>query len=322
MATTPRHSMNVIHNDENAISSLQNKSISKSISTKKSSGGGLSARRSNTNSNSNNGALKASFANTTTKTPFKKSATNSRRRALGDISNRKGNNGNGGLNNSNGNVGLGRKSNAGKGKDTSVNINVNQSVRKTIKKKVPSSAIKKKSVSFVIHTTSDLTSDAEVVRKEIKDKVKTIQSNKQESSLKQRSKAGLSRRDLEEVEDIELSAGRTGEQERKLLDEADHLDLSIDVEEGLEAIRQLREQERVGVLNHLKHPFPVNERGDDAILEALAQLEHVDDDILQSHLMFEEYNEVLGGPFGNLEVDNLDDHLEDDLIAHLDDISL
>ena len=212
MATTPRHSMNVIHNDENAISSLQNKSISKSISTKKSSGGGLSARRSNTNSNSNsnNGASKASFANTTTKTPFKKSATNSRRRALGDISNRKGNNGNGGLNNGNGNGGLGRKSNAGKGKDISVNINVNQSVRKTIKKKVPSSAIKKKSVSFVIHTASDLTSDAEAVRKEIKDKVKTIQSNKQESSLKQRSKAGLSRRDLEEVEDIELSAGRTG----------------------------------------------------------------------------------------------------------------
>jgi len=168
----------IIHNDENAMSSHNQL---KSHSSKKSQGGGLGGGGGGGALKSLNTNLKPSFANMNAKTPLgKASSTNTRRRALGDISNRKGS-------------GTGTGTGGGDGKN--VSIAKQASVKKSSKSQFPASTVKTKTVSFAIHKSSDL-SKADLVPK-------------QSVALNQKMKSSLRRRSTAEVEDIELSAGRT-----------------------------------------------------------------------------------------------------------------
>ena len=207
---TPGSSM--IHNDENAMSMSSNLHSHKSLSSKK--------------QGSNTLISKPSFANMNAKTPLNKKTTNTRRRALGDISNRKGggtDSGFHGANSKRNGADGGGKSGKEKGTDIFIdtphkisdkskprNAN-NVKIQKSNHQKLPSSTTrtggggaKKKQVSFAIHTSSDLTSGADIVQK----KNQPINLHKQGTAV--RSKSRLRRRDVEEdMEDIELSAGRT-----------------------------------------------------------------------------------------------------------------
>lgn len=274
----------------------------------------------NVNANSNS---KPSFANMNAKTPLKnRNSTNTRRRALGDISNRKGTangnaNGNGnGFGGIHMNIHADAKSNtcSENSKETHVhhvpvsiytphkrsetkrssdiNINTNGLKQNTSMNTFPSSTThtrthtrtrtgKRKHISFAIHTSSELTPNDHTCG----------------------SRATRTRT-------------RTPPEREILGNNTNRGCFSIDVDEGLDAIRAIHEQDRYNAMNNLKHHImSEDELGHHAVQEALSHLEHVDDDVLQSHLMFDEYNDLFGGSLD----DNED---EDDLIANSDDISI
>ena len=331
----------VIHNDENAMAMplLSSKNMIMHMNTnmnlhlhlrnKSKSGtrsGALRTHNSNSNANSNvnaNSNSKPSFANMNAKTPLKnRNSTNTRRRALGDISNRKGTangnaNGNGNGNGFGGihmNIHADAKSNtcSENSKEThvqhvpvsiytphkrsetkrssNININTNGLKQNTSMNTFPSSTThtrtrtrtgKKKHISFAIHTSSELTPNDHTCG----------------------SRATRTRT-------------RTPPEREILGNNTNRGCFSIDVDEGLDAIRAIHEQDRYNAMNNLKHHImSEDELGHHAVQEALSHLEHVDDDVLQSHLMFDEYNDLFGGSLD----DNED---EDDLIANSDDISI
>ena len=253
------------------------------------------------------------------KTPLKnRNSTNTRRRALGDISNRKGTangnaNGNGnGFGGIHMNIHADAKSNtcsenskethvhhvpvsiytphkrSEKKRSSNININTNGLKQNTSMNTFPSSTThtrtrtgKKKHISFAIHTSSELTPNDHTCG----------------------SRATRTRT-------------RTPPEREILGNNTNRGCFSIDVDEGLDAIRAIHEQDRYNAMNNLKHHImSEDELGHHAVQEALSHLEHVDDDVLQSHLMFDEYNDLFGGSLD----DNED---EDDLIANSDDISI
>ena len=323
----------VIHNDENAMAMplLSSKNmimhmhmnLHLHLRNKPKSGtrsGALRTHNSNSNVNSNvnaNSNSKPSFANMNAKTPLKnRNSTNTRRRALGDISNRKGTaNGNANGNGFGGihmNIHADAKSNtcsenskethvqhvpvsiytphkrSEKKRSSNININTNGLKQNTSMNTFPSSTThtrtrtgKKKHISFAIHTSSELTPNDHTCG----------------------SRATRTRT-------------RTPPEREILGNNTNRGCFSIDVDEGLDAIRAIHEQDRYNAMNNLKHHImSEDELGHHAVQEALSHLEHVDDDVLQSHLMFDEYNDLFGGSLD----DNED---EDDLIANSDDISI
>ena len=319
----------VIHNDENAMAMplLSSKNMIMHLRNKSKSGtrsGALRTHNSNSNANSNvnsnvnaNSNSKPSFANMNAKTPLKnRNSTNTRRRALGDISNRKGTaNGNANGNGFGGihmNIHADAKSNtcsenskethvqhvpvsiytphkrSEKKRSSNININTNGLKQNTSMNTFPSSTThtrtrtgKKKHISFAIHTSSELTPNDHTCG----------------------SRATRTRT-------------RTPPEREILGNNTNRGCFSIDVDEGLDAIRAIHEQDRYNAMNNLKHHImSEDELGHHAVQEALSHLEHVDDDVLQSHLMFDEYNDLFGGSLD----DNED---EDDLIANSDDISI
>ena len=194
LSRTAVPSQSLIHNDENANTfSKQHTNLKNHAS-------------SNTNSNiKQNSSSKQTFAsmNAKSKTPL-----NTRRRALGDISNRK-NEGSAALNNG---TGKGSKSNT-KSKSTGFSIYTPHKEGNNVKKglapsslqqtskKFPSSTVKKKTVSFAIHTQPDL---------ELKEASQKQKESKSENTLKGKMKSFQRNRLFHNEEDIELSAGRTG----------------------------------------------------------------------------------------------------------------
>ena len=194
LSRTAVPSQSLIHNDENANTfSKQHTNLKNHAS-------------SNTNSNMKpNSSSKQTFAsmNAKSKTPL-----NTRRRALGDISNRK----NEGSDATNNGTGKASKSNT-KSKSTGFSIytphkeggNVKKglapsSLQQT-SKKFPSSTVKKKTVSFAIHAQPDL---------ELKEASQKQKESKCENALKGKMKSFQRNRSFDNEEDIELSAGRTG----------------------------------------------------------------------------------------------------------------
>lgn len=111
-------------------------------------------------------------------------------------------------------------------------------------------------------------------------------------------------------------------EEQKLMeDNLDDVNLSIDVGEGLDAIREMKEQGKRDAMKNLRNPMSEEELklDHDAVLEALMHIEYVDDDILYAHSMIEEHDNVFGSPLGGIKGD--DEDLEH-LIGCIDDISL
>jgi hypothetical protein len=262
-----------------------------------------------TNKHNSKSSLKA-------KTPLNGKTTNSRRRALGDISNRKGGGASSGFH-------------SVKAKNTSKDIFIytpheeaenpkakNPIVQPTNKKwnVGDDDGPKKKQVSFSIH--SNLGSDNVAQKK----------SSKQATGDRtlRKSKSGLRKRGDKHIysEEIELPAGRTWDDERaRLGDRLDDLNLSIDIDEGLDAIRYIKEQEKRNCVNILEKPYNEEElkKSEDSLLAALKEIEFVDDDAINIYSTFEERGNEFRYSLGSIE--DVEDNLEQ-LIDGIDDISL
>ena len=216
MSRTPLSGRSVIHNDENAI--LRSQPLSHKHA---------SSKNANTSSRKLHSISKPSFASQHTKTPLSNKTKHTRRRALGEISNRKE------ASNSNGNApgSLGTNSQRKGGGKNASSIRIESAsdiliytpsksseVAKaknvaTVKAQTKnhqtrssanhSEAVRKKQVSFTIHTDSDLTSNADTEQEN-----KSINRNKEVSATN--TKPSLKTKDPEnDMDDIELSAGRT-----------------------------------------------------------------------------------------------------------------
>jgi len=262
VAMTPGPSRSLIHNDENAMNMGMNgmshkkkKSGGLGLGGGKGGGGGLKSRTSNSNSNSN--IMNSNNTNTggTTKTPMNKSlstsksTTSGRRRALGDISNRKGARGSG-------NGGAGKENTGGGGlsahtphKNKQIQIQqIKTNKSETVKKKQGLShhnatTLKKKTVSFSIHTSEEA-NIVNVVPAPISNKNKSKSTSK--STSKSVQKAKTRQRQDRVYEDIEVSAGRTWLEEQELLGEETFslADLSIDIQGTLDDIATIKENDR------------------------------------------------------------------------------
>mmetsp|Transcript_8911 Transcript_8911/g.9783 ORF Transcript_8911/g.9783 Transcript_8911/m.9783 type:complete len:324 (+) Transcript_8911:134-1105(+) len=239
---------NIFQNDENAIQ-RQHKQLSESAKPSKSSSV-LKPKKS---------ALLSININTSGKlnpnTPSQ-SATNTKRRALGDISNRKStskstkislkNGGGGGLGGANG---LKSKSNGGGGLAIHMDNNVKMSMKKQSikKKKVPSSNLKKKkSVTFdeqALKENKNQLKQRELLENRM---VPLNQASSTNSSLQN---------EVDEIDDIEIMAGRSWLQEQEMLrDEPIYIpgdiesfrDIERDIEESIRIRneKEFKEQEQ------------------------------------------------------------------------------
>lgn len=217
LGRTPARSMlSAIHNDENAHAHAH--AFNRSFKRSGGGGLGLKLRNSNTNMNDNGNGNR-----NTDKTPLKKASTSTRRRALGDISNRKGTgsvNGNGmsskdGLSSKTGKKGLSiytphKPSGRAKSVVKPAPVQIHQeSVRS---KQQQSAVVKKKFVSFAILSEPKTVSTK--IAPNLKESGNVGSLKKQifkETIRNPKSKtAGILKERRDEVEDIELSAGRTG----------------------------------------------------------------------------------------------------------------
>lgn len=253
------------------------------------------------------------------KTPLGKNTTGntSRRRALGDISNRKSANeslaGGHSITKSGKSAGLSTYQTPHKSRSKNSLKQIlgpATSVQKS-KQILSVSNVKKKAVSFAIHTESD----QEVKKDEIKLKE---QKWKLANQLQTRT-----RHDMYD-DDIEVSAGRTALEERALLgDELNRVDSETarDIEEILgiaKAYKEYKYEMEMNAFANISLPDDDDLGQLDFKNDPLAQLEDIDEDVFQSYLLFDEYKSLdldVGSDY------DVDDGI-DKLMACMDDISI
>lgn len=295
---------NILHNDENAQTKILRKK-----------GLGNVNSRSTTNENENNVSFKTPLAKNSGKEMNLHST--SRRRALGDISNRKGHN-----ESSND----GTSTRKGLGPSSSIrnkggieiytsrkSVTVPKSTKKSehklkardlngdINHTIATNDVKKKSVSFAIHKSID-----------------TRVSEQTESS------PVLNTSLLDDLDDIEICAGRTGAEERELLKKMGYFDdcnLSIDLD-ALDVIRRAEEERIQKNLEKRLQRIAITDEQMELEKKMMSDMHELEDEGIIA--VFEDDIDSHFGVVGlddnfSLEGSNVD---QNDCISGLDDISL
>lgn len=296
---------NILHNDENAQTKILRK---KGL-------GNVNSR--STNENENNVSFKTPLAKGSGKETNHQST--SRRRALGDISNRKGYNesSNDGTSTR---KGLGPSSISSKGGidiyTSRKSVTVPKSTKKSehklkardlngnINHPIETNDVKKKSVSFAIHKSNVENNGTRVLEQ-------TETAPVLNTSL------------LDDLDDIEICAGRTGDEERELLNKMGYFDdcnLSIDLD-ALDMIRRAEEERIQKNLEKRLQKIAITDEQMELEKKMMSDMQELEDegiipvfeDDIDSHfgVGFDD-NLSLGGS-------NCD---EQDFISGLDDISL
>lgn len=273
------------------------------------------------------------------KTPLEKNSVPkmNRRRALGDISNRKSGNGNGGQS-SKGNIGSianthKKNSLGGKTSNLSNYQTPHKSTSKNASRQVlgplsssvstipPISTIKKKAVSFAIHT-EEPELDVKKVHKNA-----LVSETARDLGVKVKELSHSKSREHLYDADIEVSAGRTADQERELLgDEIHRVDTETEQEiNEILAVMRAYQNHKDGLARtaNLNYRSNIDDIDQKVIDDEVGKLEDIDEDVFQSYLMFDEYNKVADISAG---YDDGDDDLGDGpmsaLMACMDDISI
>ncbi len=91
-----------------------------------------------------------------------------------------------------------------------------------------------------------------------------------------------------------------------------HFETNID--EGVGIIHAIRQEDKEKKMNNLRRHMS-DEVEHYAALDTLINFEHVDDDVMESHLLFEDYNNLFEQSLENSVV-------EEELIADIDEISI
>ena len=86
-------------------------------------------------------------------------------------------------------------------------------------------------------------------------------------------------------------------------DRLDDLNLSIDIDEGLDAIRYFKEQEKRNSVNILEKPYNEEKlkKSEDSLLAALKEIEFVDNDAINIYSTFEERGNDFRYSLGSVE---------------------